>query len=64
MIQDKEKWHYLAVKILSTSKILIINGDLHCLNCLHSFRTKTKLNLHEEVCANKDFCSFVKTLRY
>ena len=43
MIPDEEKegWHYHAVKILSallrgiTSKH---NSDFHCLNCLYSFR--------------------------
>ena len=31
-------------------------GDFYCLNCLHSFRTKTKHKSHQEVCGNKDFC--------
>ena len=26
------------------------------MNCLHSFRTKNKLELHKRVCENKDFC--------
>ena len=26
------------------------------LNCLHSFRTKTKLKSHKKVRENKDFC--------
>ena len=54
-----EGWHCLAVKNLSallreiTSKH---HGDVHCLNCLHSFRTENKLKSHEKVCKNKDFC--------
>ena len=32
------------------------NGDINFLNCLHYFRTKTKLELHKKVCENKDFC--------
>ena len=28
------------------------NGDFHCLNCLHSFRTENKLKEHENVCKN------------
>ena len=53
-----EGWHCLAVKKLSallrgiTSKT---NGDFYCLNCLHSFRTKNKLELNKKVCDNKDF---------
>ena len=53
MISNGEKKHYLAVKILSvllkgiTSKY---DGDFYCLNCLHSFRTKNKLESHERVC--------------
>ena len=32
------------------------NGDFYCLNCLHSFRTKNKLELHKKICENNDFC--------
>ena len=35
------------------------NSDFFCLNCLDSFRTKTKLNSHKKLCAYKDFCSIV-----
>ena len=38
MITDGEKWHYLAVKILSALLRGITgnnNGDLYCLNCFH-----------------------------
>ena len=47
----KGRWHYLAVKKLSallrgiTSKN---NGDFYCLNLLHFFRTKNKLELHKK----------------
>ena len=50
--------HYLSVKKLSallrgiTSKN---NGDFYCLNCLHSFRTKNKLESHEKVFMKKIF---------
>ena len=62
MIPNKEGWHCIAVKNLSsllrgvTSKY---NGDYYCLNCLHSFRTKNKLELHIKACENKYFCNFV-----
>ena len=58
----KEQWHYLAVKNLSvllrgiTSKN---DGDFYCLNCLHSFRTKNKLESHKKVFENKDFCNVI-----
>ena len=35
------------------------NGDLYCLNCLHSFRTKSKLKSHKRACENKDFCNII-----
>ena len=35
------------------------HGDFYCLNCLHSFRTKSKLRTHEKVCKNKDFFGIV-----
>ena len=44
--EEKEVWHYLAVKKLSillrgiTSKH---HGDFYCLNCLQSFRKEKKL---------------------
>ena len=55
-------WHYLAVKKLSellreiTSKKI---GDFYCLNCLHSFITKNKLELYKKVCGNEDFCNVI-----
>ena len=59
------KWRTMA---LSCSKkiICIIKrnnvkyvGDFCCLNCLHSFRTTSKLELRKKVCENKDFCGVV-----
>ena len=32
------------------------------LNCLHFFRTENKLEPHENVCKNKDFCGIVMPL--
>ena len=40
------------------------DGDFYSLNCVHSFRTKSKLDSHKKVCKNKDFCNNVKTARY
>ena len=59
MITDGEKWYYLAVKRLSgllkgvTSNN---NGDFYCLNCFCIYRTKDKLELHKNVCENRDYC--------
>ena len=59
MITDAEKWHYLVVNNLSrllrgvTSKH---HADFYCLNCFHSYRTKTKLEAHKKICENRDYC--------
>ena len=62
MIPNREKWHYLAVKKPSaflrgiTSKHY---SDFHCLSCLHSFKTKSKLELHKELSEQKDFSNAI-----
>ena len=58
MIPNGEEWHYLAVKklLVLTSKD---NGDFYCLNCLHSFRTKNKLESHKKISENKDFHNII-----
>ena len=46
MITDGKKWHYIAVRSLSTLLRGIAskhNGDFYCLNCFHSNRTEKKL---------------------
>ena len=36
------------------------HGDLHCLNCLHSFaRNKKNLESYKKLCENKDFCNVI-----
>ena len=32
------------------------DGDVYCLNCLHSFSKKNKLKKHKDVCENHDYC--------
>ena len=59
MISNGENWHYLTVKDLSRLLRGITSnhdGDFYCLNCLHSYRTKNKLEAHEEICENCDYC--------
>ena len=60
MITDgPSNWHYLATKNISGLLRGITsnhNGDFYCLNCLHSYRTKSKLKKHEKICKNPNFC--------
>ena len=49
--EEKEGWHYLVVKKLSTLLRGITSkhqDDFNCLNCLHSYRTENKLQSHEK----------------
>ena len=52
MITDgTSNWHYLAIKNISgllTGITSNHNGDFYCLNCLHSYRIKSKLKKHEK----------------
>ena len=59
MISNGENWHYLTVKNLSRLLRGITSnhdGDFYCLNCFHSYRTKNKLEAHEKICENLDYC--------
>ena len=60
MITDgTSNWHYLAIKNISGLLRGITSnhqGDFYCLNCLHSYRKKSKLKKHEKICKNHDFC--------
>ena len=58
----RERWHYLAVKKLSALLRGITssnNGDSYCLNCLYSFRAKSKSESHKRICENKDFYNVI-----
>ena len=54
MTTDGEKWHYLAVKKLSTLLKGITSN--YCLNCFNSYSTKEKLKKHRNVSENHDYC--------
>ena len=59
VIPDGKKWHYLAVKSLSTLLNGITshhNGDFYCLNCFRAYTTKNKLESHKKICENHDYC--------
>ena len=47
------KKYISSIKQVSSKHV----GDFYCLNCLHFFRTKSKLERHKKVCEDKDFCS-------
>ena len=59
--EEKEGWHYIAVKKLSalfhgiTSKH---RSDYLCLNCFHSFRIENKLSLMKKYVKTKIFCNY------
>ena len=60
--EGRQRWHYLAVKKLSALVRGITpknNAEFYFLNCLHSFRTKNKLESDKKVCANKEFCNVI-----
>ena len=59
IITDDEKWHYLSVKKLSTLPRGITSkhvAEFYCLNFLHSYSTKNKLEKHYNVCKSDDYC--------
>ena len=59
MIIDGEKWHYTAVKRLSGLLRGVTgnnNDDFYSLNCFHSYRTEKKLEKHNNICENYDYC--------
>ena len=68
MIPNGQGRHYLAVKKLSALLIEITSKykvDFNCLNYLHLFKTKNKLESYKKVCENKNFLScLLKTLKY
>ena len=48
---NREKQVILLMRGISSKN----NGDFYCLNCLHSFRTKNKLESHKEYVKMKIF---------
>ena len=59
MITDGKKWHYLNIKELSALFRGITSNhkeNFYCLNCFHSYSAKDRLQKHEKLCNNHDFC--------
>ena len=60
MIPNGERWYYLAVKnLLALLKIIKSKhkAEFYCLDCLNSFRTKSKLESYKRVYENEDLCN-------
>ena len=60
MISNGENWHSLTVKNLSGLLRGITSnhaGDCYCLNCFHWYRTKNKLESHQKICENRNYCN-------
>ena len=58
-ISDGEKYRYLTVRRLSASLKGVTskhNSNFYCLNCFHSYRTKSSFKMHKKVCENNDYC--------
>ena len=56
------KWHCLAVKkslALLRGTSSRNNGNFYCWSCLHSFRTKSKLEPNKKVYVHKDFSNVI-----
>ena len=61
-IPNREGCRCLEVKNVSElfkEKMSKHDGGIYCLNCLHSFRTENKLELHKKAFESKDFCNIV-----
>ena len=61
------RWRYPAVKKFPASLRGIKsknNGHFYFLNCFHSFKIKTKLGSHKNVCKNNVTICFLETLKY
>ena len=64
MISNGKKTMALSLSVKKLSAFLRgitskHHGDFYFLNCLHSFATGKKLELHKKVCENKDLCNVI-----
>ena len=56
MINDGKKWDYLAVKSLSALLRGITSNHNRDFYCFHSYSTNNKLEKHDRVCNDYDYC--------
>ena len=60
IISDEDNnWHYICVKNLKALCRGVFSnnhGDYYRLNCLHAYRTKNSLKIHELLCLNNKYC--------
>ena len=59
MISNGENWNYLVVNILlGLLKRITSNHkeDFYCLNCFCAYTTKNKLEEHNNICENHEYC--------
>ena len=60
MISNGENWHYLVVKSLNGLRKGIRwnhKEDFYCLNCFCAYSTRNKLEEHEKICENHNYCN-------
>ena len=53
----------ICIVTLNKLRVIFNKSDFYCLKCLHSFIIENKLQSHEKVCKNKDFCGIVIPLQ-
>ena len=53
--QGQKIWHYLAVKNCQRGITSKLQGDFYCLNYLHCFAAKNKLEPHKKYAKIKSF---------
>ena len=61
MITDGEKWHYLVVKHLPGLLLTGITSNhkegFYCLICFRWYRTRNKIEAHNKICENHNYCN-------
>ena len=60
MISNGENWHYLVVKSLNGLLKGITSNhqeDIYCLNCFCAYSRRNKLEEHEKIFENHDYCN-------
>ena len=53
----------ICIVTLNKLRVIFNKSEFNCLKCLHSFIIENKLQSHEKVYRNKDFCGIVIPLQ-